>query len=120
LERNTTDSTLRYSAALQDRNQMPQVTRAAIDGCHPGTFAAFARLLEVVEGARGLAQLVAQRTQETGVRIALGSQPGDIARVVAAQGAIPVLAGLMLGMAAAISLGRYLGSVLCGVGHTTP
>ena len=99
---------------------MPQVTRAAIDGCHPGTFAAFARLLEVVEGARGLAQLVAQRTQETGVRIALGSQPGDIARVVAAQGAIPVLAGLMLGMAAAISLGRYLGSVLCGVGHTTP
>jgi putative ABC transport system permease protein len=85
-----------------------------------GGFAAFALLLAVV-GLHGvLGQLVSQRTQEIGVRMALGARPADVARMVARQGTAPVLAGLAIGIGCALSLGRYLASMLYEVKPQDP
>ena len=85
-----------------------------------GGFAAFALLLAVV-GLHGvLGQSVSQRTQEIGVRMALGARPADIARLIARQGGAPVLAGLAIGMGCALSLSRYLASMLYGVKSQDP
>jgi putative ABC transport system permease protein len=85
-----------------------------------GAFAAFALLLAAV-GLHGvLGQLVAQRTQEIGVRMALGARPSDVAALIAMQGGVPVVAGLALGLALSISLTRYLSSVLYGVRPRDP
>ena len=63
---------------------------------------------------------VAQRTNEMGIRIALGARPGDIARMVFRQGLLPVAVGLAAGVAASIALGRVLGSLLFGVNAADP
>ena len=83
-------------------------------------FAGFALLLAAI-GLHGiLEQFVLQRTQEIGVRMALGAHSRDILRFVAKQGGIPVLGGLVLGVSAAIALSRYIASLLYGVHATDP
>jgi putative ABC transport system permease protein len=63
---------------------------------------------------------VAQRTNEMGIRIALGARPGSITRMVLRQGLLPVAAGLAAGMVASVALGRILGSLLFGVSASDP
>jgi putative ABC transport system permease protein len=63
---------------------------------------------------------VAQRTNEMGIRMALGARPGDIARMIFRQGLLPVAVGLVAGVAASIALGRVLGSLLFGVNAADP
>ena len=75
-------------------------------------FAGFALLLAAIGLEGVLAQMVAQRTQEVGVRLALGARPAAIARLIAVEGGVPVLAGLGTGLLAAASLGRLLQSLL--------
>ena len=83
-------------------------------------FAGFALLLAAV-GLHGvLGQLVAQRTPEIGVRMALGARPADVAVLIARQGGVAVLAGLGIGLGLAMSLDRYLSSVLYGVRPRDP
>ena len=83
-------------------------------------FAAFALLLAAVGLEGVLSQLVAQRTAEIGVRMALGARPSDVAALIARQGGVPVAAGLALGLALAVSLARYLSSVLYQVRPRDP
>jgi putative ABC transport system permease protein len=63
---------------------------------------------------------VAQRTNEMGIRLALGARPGSIAGLVLRQGLLPVAAGLAAGVAASLALGRILGSLLFGVSAWDP
>jgi ABC-type antimicrobial peptide transport system permease subunit len=63
---------------------------------------------------------VGQRTGEMGIRMALGAQPGAISGMVLRQGMTPVAAGLVAGVAAALGLGRLLGSLLFGVKAADP
>jgi len=63
---------------------------------------------------------VVQRTNEMGIRIALGAQPGTIARLVLRQGLFPVATGLVGGVVASLALGRVLGSLLFGVSAVDP
>jgi hypothetical protein len=62
-----------------------------------------------------LASVVAQRTREIGIRIALGARPGDVARMVLRFSLVPVVAGLAIGVAAAFSWGLFLGSLFYGI-----
>ncbi len=67
-----------------------------------------------------LAYLVAQRTKEIGIRMALGSDSKRIFRLVFREGALIVTAGFLVGVACSWLLGRYMESVLYGVRPLDP
>jgi predicted permease len=70
-----------------------------------------AMLLAAVGLYSVMAYSVAQRTQEIGVRMALGAQPAHVLRMVVRQGLVLTIAGIVAGGALAIALGRAVASV---------
>jgi predicted permease len=67
-----------------------------------------------------LSSTVQQRTQEIGVRMALGAQQGDVLRMVMTYGLKLVLLGMSIGMVAGFILTRLLSSLLFGISPTNP
>jgi len=63
---------------------------------------------------------VAQRTREIGIRVALGAQRGNVLRLLTAQGARIVAAGLLIGLGASLALTRFLASMLFKVETRDP
>jgi putative ABC transport system permease protein len=63
---------------------------------------------------------VRQRTQEIGIRIALGAQRRDILTMVGRQGLLIVAIGLTAGLLAALAVGRLVNDFLVGVASTDP
>ncbi|MEK7400934.1 MAG: ABC transporter permease [Gemmatimonadota bacterium] len=63
---------------------------------------------------------VSQRTQEIGVRVALGAQPSDVIRLVVGNGAKLAAAGVLLGLVGALGLTRVIQSLLIDVSATDP
>jgi predicted permease len=85
-----------------------------------GIFAVVALALAAV-GIYGLiAYSVTQRTQELGIRIALGAQRRDVLRLVLAQGTRLTLLGVAIGVFAALALSRLLATLLFSVSATDP
>jgi predicted permease len=85
-----------------------------------GVFAGVALLLATVGIYGAVAYTVEQRTGEIGVRMALGAQTADVLRLVVRQGMAPVLLGLIIGMVAALALGRLLTTQLYQVSPHNP
>jgi predicted permease len=83
-------------------------------------FAALATLLAVVGLYGVLAFVVARRTREIGIRIALGAQRRSVIRLVANEMGLVVLCGLAVGVAAAYAGGRYVENQLFGVRAADP
>jgi putative ABC transport system permease protein len=77
-----------------------------------GVFAGVALLLATVGIYGAVAYSVEQRTGEIGVRMALGARPRDVVRLIVRQGMTPVVFGLVVGLAAALALGRLITSQL--------
>jgi putative ABC transport system permease protein len=67
-----------------------------------------------------IAYFVSQRTQEIGVRLALGAAPADVVRLVIGQALKPVVVGLVVGVGAALAATRLLTAQLYGVGPRDP
>jgi putative ABC transport system permease protein len=63
---------------------------------------------------------VAQRTQEIGVRMALGAQATDVRRMVLRQGMLPAVLGAAAGVVVAIALGRLIANLLYGISPSDP
>ena len=81
-------------------------------------------LLAVILGTVGqygvLSYIVAERTREIGVRMALGAQASRVQRMVVGQGARVLLVGVVVGLAVAAASTRALRSMLFGVGALDP
>jgi putative ABC transport system permease protein len=85
-----------------------------------GVFGATALLLALIGIYGVIAYSVAQRTPEIGVRLALGAHPSEVVRMVVAQGMRLAVAGIVLGLAAAIALTRLMVSLLYEVEPSDP
>jgi predicted permease len=84
-------------------------------------FFAFCGLLMAVIGLYGVIAFVAvQRTQEIGVRMALGATRVDILRLIAGEGIRLIVVGGLIGLGAALATAQLLKSLLFGVGAYDP
>ena len=85
-----------------------------------GTFGVLALVLAVVGRLRRAVVRVAQRTQEFGVRMALGATMRDVLRLTLLQGTRLIVAGLVLGLIGALAITRVIGTLLYDVSPADP
>jgi putative ABC transport system permease protein len=83
-------------------------------------FAATGLVLAMIGLYGVIAYLVAQRTQEIGVRMALGADKGDIVRLVMGRSLRLILSGIAVGLAASLAATRVLSSLLYSIGPHDP
>jgi predicted permease len=83
-----------------------------------------ASAIALILGAIGLygviSYIVTQRTNEIGIRLALGARPAQVRRMVVLQGARLTLLGLVIGFAGALALTRLMQGMLFGTAPTDP
>lgn len=93
------------------------------NGVNAGLFLIFA-VTALLLAAGGLyaviAHSVSQRTQEIGIRMAIGATAGDIRRLVLMQGMLPLGIGLAIGLAGSLAVNRLLKSELIQISPADP
>jgi putative ABC transport system permease protein len=85
-----------------------------------GVFAGVALVLAAIGLYGVLAFYVTRRTQEIGIRVALGAQAGSVLRLVVSRGMILVGIGIALGIAGAIGATRLVSGMLFQISATDP
>ena len=85
-----------------------------------GLFAAVALLLTAVGLYAVVAHSVGQRTREIGIRMTIGATRRAVMGLVFAQGMVPVVTGLGIGLLGAIAINRLLSAQLVGVSAADP
>jgi ABC-type antimicrobial peptide transport system permease subunit len=131
-----------------DPNQLTNAMRASVSGVVPGVplydvetmdqrvasslqqsrfntllisiFAAAALLLATIGLYGVLSYLVAQRTREIGIRMAVGAQRSDVLKLVVVQGLKLVVIGVLVGLGGALLTSRILSSLLYGIRPRDP
>jgi putative ABC transport system permease protein len=95
-----------------DRIKAASVTDRRLPAVLLGGFALLALLLACTGIYGVLSFVTAGRTQELGVRVALGASRADLVRLVVGGGSIPVLVGVAIGLGGAMGLTRFIRSML--------
>ena len=103
------------SEVLSEASAQPRVVLFLVSA-----FAAFAFLLAIVGLYAVISYSVAQRTQEMGVRIALGSTPAALFRLVLSQAATLAGAGIAIGIVCSLALTRLMTKIVYGVSTLDP
>ena len=108
---------------VADVRPMEEVVNLAVAGARFNTallasFAGVAFLLAAVGIYGVISYDVSQRTNEIGIRMALGAQPADVRRLILGQGARLAVYGIVAGLLGAGVLTRWMGTMLFGVGPT--
>ena len=85
-----------------------------------GLFSAVAMALAMLGIYGVVAESVAQRVPEIGVRMALGARGSDVVRLILGQGVWMVVIGIGLGVAGAAALNRVMSGLVFGVRTTDP
>ena len=85
-----------------------------------GAFSGLALVLATIGIYGVISYSVAQRAHEIGIRMALGAQHGNVARMVLGQGGKIALAGIAIGIVAALGLTQLMSSLLFSVSATDP
>jgi len=101
---------------IRDETIAPQRLNATLIGL----FSALALVIATVGVAGVLAFSVSQRTNELGIRLALGAERGSILRMVLGEGALMAAIGLAAGGLAAIPLSRLMSGLLFGIQPVDP
>ena len=109
-----------YNLRTMERVLSESVSQRRLNMLLLGVFAATALLLALV-GVYGLiSNSVTQRTREIGIRMALGAQKGDVLRLIIKQGMMLTVTGIVVGLATALAVTRYLSSLLHEVNDKDP
>jgi ABC-type antimicrobial peptide transport system permease subunit len=106
-----------FTMAFLARRSMTQLSFTMLT---LGVVSALALVLGVVGLYGVLSYVVAQRTREIGVRMALGATPGAVRREVVSQGTRVVLVGVAIGIGVALASTRFLGTLLYDVKAVDP
>ncbi len=85
-----------------------------------GLFSVVALLLAAIGVYGVVSYLVTQRTREIGIRVALGARKRQVIRLVVLRSLVPIVTGLVVGVAGAIAASRLLGTLLYEVKPTDP
>src|SRR5262249_4581614 len=84
------------------------------------TFAGVALAMAAMGIYSVLSYMVRRRVREIGIRMALGAQIPDVLRLIVMDGMKPVIAGVMIGVTAALLLGRVVSKLIYGVKPSDP
>jgi predicted permease len=109
-----------FNVASMDRVRSTSFWQYALFGSMFSTFGGIALFLAAI-GIYGVMSFgVAQRTQEIGVRMAMGAQQRDVLRMIVGQGIRLAGIGVAVGLVGALGVTRVVGSLLVGVTATDP
>jgi putative ABC transport system permease protein len=107
-----------YDVATMSEHIGEQTARNRFTSWLMGIFAAVALLLSMVGVYGVMSYAVTRRTQEIGVRMALGADRSQVLLLIVGQGLPLILAGILVGLAVSFGLTRLIRSLLYGVTPT--
>jgi predicted permease len=109
-----------YNVVTMREMASRETARSRFTGWVMGIFAASALVLAMIGIYGVMSYAVTQRTQEIGIRLALGAARGEVLGMILGHGMRLIGTGLLLGAAAAIPLTRLIDTLLYGVGPGDP
>jgi putative ABC transport system permease protein len=109
-----------YDVKTMDQRLADSLASRRFNAVWIGCFAVAAMVLAAIGVYGVMSYLVTLRTQEIGIRLALGARPGQVIHLIVREGLVLAIAGSTIGLAGAYALRRFLSLLLFGVSTLDP